>query len=314
MQIAQAPRASAILYHLLSGRGEVRPWLLPANICPIVPITFFKARVPFEFVDVSVETLHMDLEQVEVEVRRRRVGGILYAHTYGEPSTPESFFCHVKELDETVMLVDDRCLCVPTLEPVSARWADVELNSTGYAKIADLGMGGYAFLKDDVPYHQRSLLYSDSAHAAVEQAYKQAVGARQVFHYHDSDWLQTEAELPGWQAYRTQIEAELEQTLPRRAAINAVYARLLPKVVQLPEAYQTWRFNLRVPAPQPIVQALFAEGLFASTHYASLAGIMAPGRCEQAERLQAEVLNLFNDRHFDEAQAEQACAVILRNL
>ena len=65
MQIVQAPRASAILYNLLKSRENSEPWLLPANICPIVPITFFKAGVPIEFVDISVENLHMDLELAE---------------------------------------------------------------------------------------------------------------------------------------------------------------------------------------------------------------------------------------------------------
>ena len=81
MQIIQAPRASAILYHLLVSQEEKHPWLLPANICPIVPITFLKARIPFEFVDISAETLHMDLEQVEDSIKTRKYGGLLYAHT-----------------------------------------------------------------------------------------------------------------------------------------------------------------------------------------------------------------------------------------
>ncbi|MBU1662154.1 MAG: hypothetical protein KKD28_11865, partial [Chloroflexi bacterium] len=86
MQIVQAPRASAILYNLLKSQDNSRPWLLPANICPIVPITFFKAGIPIEFVDISAETLHMDLEQAEGRLERDAYGGILYAHTYGESS------------------------------------------------------------------------------------------------------------------------------------------------------------------------------------------------------------------------------------
>ena len=70
MQIIQAPRASAILYNFLKGQANTNPWLLPANICPIVPITFFKAGIPIEFVDISAETLHMDLEQAEEQLER----------------------------------------------------------------------------------------------------------------------------------------------------------------------------------------------------------------------------------------------------
>ena len=120
MQIIQAPRASAILYNLLSSQASSRPWLLPANICPIVPITFFKARVPFEFVDISAETLHMDLEQAKALVTRRKYGGLLYSHTYGELSTPNEFFTNVKSIHPELLILDDRCLCIPDLEPDAA--------------------------------------------------------------------------------------------------------------------------------------------------------------------------------------------------
>src|SRR5262245_18473479 len=116
MQIIQAPRASAILYRLLKSQASPLPWLLPANICPIVPITFFKARVPFEFVDISTATLHMDLEQVEALIKTRKYGGLLYAHTYGESSTPVEFFTNAKSLNPALLIIDDRCLCIPDLE------------------------------------------------------------------------------------------------------------------------------------------------------------------------------------------------------
>ena len=65
MQIVQASRASAILYNLLKSQTNTHPWLLPANICPIVPITFFKAGVPIEFVDISAETLEPPAHQTK---------------------------------------------------------------------------------------------------------------------------------------------------------------------------------------------------------------------------------------------------------
>src|SRR5512134_3607944 len=137
MQVVQAPRASAILYSVLVSGRQKRPWLLPANICPIVPITFLKAQVPFEFVDISPQTLHMDLEQVEALIRAHRFGGLLYAHTYGEASTPNHFFESLKMLSPELTIIDDRCLCRPALEPDPASQADIQLYSTGYAKIVD---------------------------------------------------------------------------------------------------------------------------------------------------------------------------------
>ena len=46
-------RGAAVLYYFLKGNNSGRPFLLPANVCPIVPLTFFKAGVPFEFVDID---------------------------------------------------------------------------------------------------------------------------------------------------------------------------------------------------------------------------------------------------------------------
>jgi len=110
MKMVQAPRASVILYNMLKSQDNSNPWLLPANICPIVPIAFYKAGVPFVFMDISAETLHMDLEQAEGRLKRGKVGGVLYAHTYGEPSTPVEFFQSVQSRYPEVLLVDDRCL------------------------------------------------------------------------------------------------------------------------------------------------------------------------------------------------------------
>jgi dTDP-4-amino-4,6-dideoxygalactose transaminase len=313
MKIIQAPRASAILYNLLLSRADVRPWLLPANICPIVPLTFFKAGVPFETVDISAETLHIDLQQVEEHLRQGSYGGLLYAHTYGEPSTPNVFFRLLKSRYPDLLIIDDRCLCIPDLEPDPQMAADVALYSTGYAKIVDLGSGGYAFVKDSLAYRSYPLPFEPRDYESIERSYKQALQDKK-FVYQDSNWLQTQADLPVWEDYRRRIADALEDTLDHRKSLNAIYAELLPAEIQLPAAYQTWRFNIRVENQERILRAIFAAGLFASSHYASLAGIMAPGRCPHAEALASEVVNLFNDHHFDPQKARRVCHIILENL
>ena len=314
MQIIQAPRASAILYNLLKSQNNQTPWLLPANICPIVPVTFFKAGVPIEFVDISAETLHMDLEQVERRLERGEYGGVLYSHTYGEPSTPNGFFQTVKSHYPDLMLVDDRCLCVPDLEPPQEMFADLTLYSTGYAKIVDLGFGGYAFMKDDLTYHSENLPFSPLAHEEIEREYKQAIQNRTPYVYTDSAWLQTNADLPAWYDYRQKIEDSLEISLQHRDALNAIYENLLPQEIQLAKEYQSWRFNLRLKNKDRMLNSIFSAELFASSHYASLAGIMAPDQCAQAEVLASEIINLFNDHYFDVQKAEGVCAVIMENL
>ena len=313
MQIIQAPRASAILYHLLSSQTSPLPWLMPANICPIVPITFFKARVPFEFVDISAETLHMDLEQAEALIKTRKYGGVLYAHTFGEASTPVEFFSSAKSIDHELLIVDDRCLCIPDLEPDINSPADVSLYSTGYAKIVELNFGGYAFMNENTQYQPIHLTFNSQAHDELEKSYKEVVSQHARFIYHDTHWLETDTNLPTWYDYRNQIESYLTSSLTQRSILNDIYASSLPAEIQLPQAYQTWRFNIRVKNKKRIMDALFRAKLFASSHYASLMGIMAEGHAQQAEKLADEVINLFNDHHFSVEQAEQVCAIIMEN-
>jgi dTDP-4-amino-4,6-dideoxygalactose transaminase len=271
MRVIHAPRASAILYQLLAGRKRRHPWLMPANICPIVPETFINAGVPFEFVDISETTLHMDLDQAADRMTRRQIAGVLYAHTYGEASTPNSFFSFARSLHPEILTVDDRCLCRPEFEVSST--ADVVLFSTGYAKIVDLNFGGYAFVQNNVRLSKMNA---------------------------------ANAEVPDWGSYRTQIKAKLASSLSQRAMLNEIYRSCLPAEIQLPAAFQQWRFNIRVRNKFEVMREIFNNGLFASSHYAAL------GRAPQAQALASEVINLFNDHHFDAQKAERVCEIVLK--
>ncbi|HEX6035117.1 MAG TPA: hypothetical protein VFY83_11805 [Anaerolineales bacterium] len=313
MQSVQAPRASAILYSLLVNRRDKSPWLLPANICPIVPITFLKARIPFQFVDISPQTLHMDLEQAEELIKNGKFSGVLYAHTYGEASTPNEFFEVLKSLAPDLMIIDDRCLCVPDLAFDPLNKADIQLYSTGYAKIVDLNFGGYAFMVDELHYQSAHLAFRAQDHEEIEKAYKAAVSQREKFVYQDGDWLETDGSIPAWEEYCGRIKKSLAGSLEHRASLNHIYASMLPTEIQLPAPLQTWRFNIRVHDRQRILDAIFSSGLFASSHYASLAGIMDDGRAPKAENLERRIINLFNDHHFSLDQAERVCRIILEN-
>lgn len=312
MKLIQASRASAVLYNLLVARADPRPWLLPANICPIVPVTFCKARVPFEFVDISPDTLHMDLARAQELIKGCKFGGLLYAHTYGEISTPAGCFSAFKQLAPGLLIVDDRCLCIPDLEPAGC--ADVTLYSTGYAKIVELNSGGYAFLRDEIEYSPASLPFNPEALAAIEKTCRQVIRERKRWFYRDSDWLDLGAPAKTWPDYSLEIEKQRRVSLDHRALLNRVYQSRLPKEIQLPHNYQTWRFNIRVKNKARILEAIFKAGLFAGSHYASLAGIMTDSRAPFAEALAGEVINLFNDHHFDLQMAERTCALILENL
>ncbi len=316
MRTILAPRASTILYNLLQGLASRKRFLLPANICPIVPITFFKAGVQVEFVDISPATLNMDMEAVEACLARgpESYGGVLYAHTYGDPSTPSAAFRRLSARFPDLLIIDDRCLCVPDLDPPWPGEAQVILYSTGYAKIVDIGFGGYAFVQDHVSYASRSLRFRQSDLEAVEAGYKRAIDLGQPYLYQDSDWLQTDLPLPTWPEYRRTVMDALQPSLDLRRRINAVYNSRIPPELQLPPEFQLWRFNLRLPGKRRPLEEIFAAGLFASSHYAPLDGIMGSGAGQNARLLADQVINLFNDRHYTLEMAEKTAEIVSRSI
>lgn len=317
MKTVLAARASAILYNLLLSRADGRPFLLPANVCPVVPLTFLKAKVPFEFVDITSEDLHMDLEACQrlLSANEGSYGGLLYVHSYGDPSTPKECFAEIKEANPDLLLIDDRCLCVPDLEPDGSPAADVVLYSTGYAKIVDLGIGGYAFLDEKTIYDEREPPpFRPPAWEQIEQDYKLCLETGSPYKYVDSDWLQTEADLSSWSRYSERVRNNLKISLIQRRHINAVYDELIPEERRLPPDYQQWRYNVRVKDSKRTLSAIFSGGLFASSHYQSLPGIFGPGTGPKADELAHHVVNLFNDHHYSPEMAEKTARLVLGSL
>jgi Ca-activated chloride channel family protein len=66
-----------------------------------------------------------------------------------------------------------------------------------------------------------------------------------------------------------------------------------------------------VAAAYERLQQIFAAGLFASSHYRSLVGIMGEGTGAHASDLDMCVVNLFNDHHFTVEMAERTAHIIL---
>jgi hypothetical protein len=258
----------------------------------------------------------MDLDQAEACLRTASVnyGGLLYAHTYGNPSTPSGFFELVKGRWPELTLIDDRCLCIPQAKPESPTLADVVLFSTGYAKIVDLGYGGFAFVQDHVTCMHQSLPFDAEDLKTLESDYKSRIRAGLAYSYRESSWLQTDSSLPSWQDFANELSAATSGTLSHRRSLNAVYNSLVPRELQLPEAFQIWRFNLRLEHKAELLEAIFSAGLFASSHYASMVGIMGSGKDENARVLARQVINLFNDEHYTLDMAERTARVVRRSL
>ncbi|MBL8253258.1 MAG: hypothetical protein JNJ76_06630, partial [Candidatus Competibacter sp.] len=160
--LVQAQRAAAILYNVLRARRDARPFLLPAAICPIMPITFIKAHQPFQLLDCDPRDRGMD-QAVCLEALRRsptEFAGVLYVRPYGALADCSGFFRAIRTIRSDLLIVDDRCLCQPDSMGTSCDpSADVTLYSTGYGKLVDLGAGGFAHLAESVAYGIESLRF-----------------------------------------------------------------------------------------------------------------------------------------------------------
>lgn len=316
--IVFAARACSILYDLLLSRGDERPFLMPANVCPIVPVTFLEAGRGFELVDIAEPTLGIDPDACLDRLRKEpgRLGGLLYVRPYGSERDADPFFRRVKELQPDLLLIDDRCLCRPDCEGSRVSpWADATLFSTGQVKHVDLGYGGFAHVREGVSWRRSGPRpYREAALDEVARRYERAISGKRPFAGADEGWLDLRVPEISWEKHCRRTARELRRADAHKRRLNAIYANALPREIQMAPEHQSWRFNIRVPAPERLVERLFAAGLFASRHYAPLGGAFGEGSFPVAERLHAEVVNLFNDRYFDEERAARTAGLVLRHL
>lgn len=309
-------RATGILFNFLRAVEPAGVFLMPGNVCTVVPLAFLKARRPFELVDLSPATLAIDEAQVLDRLARRpaHYAGVIVVRPYGAVRATEKFFRRLKRLKPDLLIVDDRCLASPQFTCPSGSAADLILYSTGYAKVVDVGWGGFGFLRRELPYARATAAYAPEALARLDRRSKSKVAAQAPFRYRDSAWLDLAPPAERWETYRRQVTGRLGPVLRHKAALNAIYAAGLPRRLQLARAFQGWRFNVRVPRKDALLERIFAAGLFASSHYAPLGGVFGGARLSVAAALHAEVVNLFNDHHVTAADARQLVCIVRAHL
>ena len=273
-KLVTAYRASKILYNFLKSNQERidAPFLIPANVCSNVPETLDEAGVKYRFVDIDARTLCMD-EKYVLE-HAKEISGIVMVHTYGVEFGFEEFNQQLREKNPAILIVDDRCLCMPSFEEETYD-ADLVLYSFSEKKQVNLGKGSMAYVSENVRYDECPI-------------------PAQSF-LTNEEWTLNEG----------QVLAAMDAAIAHKEKLNAIYRKALPKNIQLPEAYQHWRFNILVPNKEVMMQAIFDAGLFASGHYAPQSD-----ECPVAAKLHEHVINLFNDEYVTEEQAIRTCEVI----
>ena len=276
MKLLTANRAIKLLYNFLKVNNITGKVLLPANICPEVVKTLHYAGMTTQFVDLQVETLCMHQEAVLTAAKDASM--LLFVHTYGIEHDFYSFFDQVREQNPDIIIVDDKCLCLPDLD-VKDSAADLVLYSTGERKLVSLGGGAIGYLADQWEYDE----------VEVEE----------------SELLSNEL----WLLDPKQLYMRIDTVIAHKEKLNSIYRAMLPEAMQLPDAYQHWRFNILVPNKDQILAALAAEDIPAESPSPAL-----DEACVVASNLHTLAIHLLNDKRLTQEQAVRACEIICERL
>lgn len=272
----EAYRANKILYDFIKSNGVIGNVIVPANVCQSVVDTLLLTGMTPLFVDISSDTLCADETLVKRVVQNASM--FVFIHSYGVECNCPQWVFELRNLNPNIIIVDDCCLCLPRLN-VEDNMADLVLFSLCKKKQVDMGIGGLGFMAEkwkycDMPVSENSVLSNEKWHPDFDR-----------------------------------IMEQKERVIMHKTHINQVYCSMLPSNIQFPDEFQNWRFNIRIQNKQKVLQEIFNNGLFASSHYPSHAD-----RCLVAVDLYDNVINLFNDFYYSEEQATKTCDIIIKCL
>jgi len=273
-------RAATVLYNVLTNIKQ-KKFLLPLNVCPIVPDTFLKANKEFEFVDISLTTLCMDEELVfQKIVEDKSIDGILFVKTFGIEFDVEPFYKKIKEHNKEIFIIDDMCPSVQRFDcDIENSFADMKLFSSGYSKYIDIGYGGYGFVKEN----QFKEIFEDKTTLTSFVEYKQI------------------------------IQEKIPLMKQHKATLNRLYKEKIDIKYHLGEVWNGWRFSLLVENKEEILEEVFkVDGLFASSHYPQVDYnyVKNPVQNSNTNIIHSQIINLFNDFRYDIDKAEQTIEII----
>jgi len=274
-------RAATILFEVLATIGKHTKFLLPLNICPIVPDTFIKADVKFEFVDINPVTLCID-EDLALKMIKSdsTINGLLFVRTFGIEINPKSFYRRLKKLNPEFFIIDDQCLSMPNFDlDLDKTYASLTLFSSGYSKYVDIGYGGYGFLKDD----KFKGIFQDNSN--------------------NSAFLN----------YKSIITNKIPLIREHKYKINAIYREEIPKGLHLGRAFESWRFSILINDKEQLLKKIFQhKGLFARSHYKPIDSKYTkyPTQNSNAQIISNKIINFFNDFRFTKEKAAQCAQIV----
>jgi len=285
-------RASAVLYRFLRSRpGEKKKVILPVNICDIVPAIILKSGFQIEFVDIDPQDLCPDENGIFhiLNNQPEEISGILYNYTYGIELDKSPFFTKLQEEFSNIWVIQDKCSNVPVADTSYAN-TDLTLFSTGYAKHADIGFGGFGIFRSD--FNETDKMPGTFDIQTESNQYSVSIRSKKM--------------LP--EQYFRSVRDQRAAVGIHKGRLNKIYSDNLADEIQMKDAYNTWRFNILADKKEKILKELFNHNLFASSHFKPLSKDRAA--FANAFELHDKVINLFNDFYYTEDQAFQTCKII----
>ena len=302
-------RASTVLCNFLKSNHYDKPFLLPANVCPVVPLSFMKAEVKFDFIDID-ETHAMNTRECIEKIKDSSYSGILFVNAYGRAFNNEQFYAELKSVDSTFCIIDDRCLCIPDLREDSVPYVDLELYSTGYAKYAELSYGGWGIINERFRYTHYDWKYNKEFQNEQDIYLKKCLLSDKQYSWKDVPWLDSCPLQEEISTYSSKVNNLIQETIKHKEIINNIYCEYLPKELQWDLDYANWRFMIEVDNRDYVVNKIFDEKLFAGKNFPSVSMLFKGIHMRGAEQESNRIINLFNDFRVDEDFAYRICSII----
>jgi dTDP-4-amino-4,6-dideoxygalactose transaminase len=273
-------RAATVLYKVLSNIKN-KKFLLPLNVCPIVPDTFFKANKEFEFIDINLKTLCIDEDLILQKIANdKTIDGVLFVKTFGITLDNSKLYSKIKAMNTNIFIIDDMCPSIQEFDyQINDSDVDLALFSSGYSKYIDIGYGGYGFVKNSDFYK----IFQDKYPTKEFQEYKQ------------------------------KILTLIPKMKEHKKSLNAIYKKNIDKKYWLGEDFNNWRFSILVDNKEEILEAIFKQkNLFASSHYPQIDYnyVQEAQKNTNTDKVHSKILNLFNDFRYDAIKAQQTADII----
>jgi len=298
-------RASSVLYNFLEQNTSVagKKWLIPINVCKVVPLTFYSANAHFKYCDITALDLFIDLSNQDFN----EVHGILVIAPYGATINARitKQLTKIKVSHPEILVIFDLCLSMPVTSKPNSDIPDLVLYSSGYSKPVDIGHGGFGYSRFKVENNKKGV----QVEAIQKENFEEQIlklGNGDIIGY-KADWLDLELNNLNSKSYFSEIKDEFDGSKEHRRCLISIYQAMLPKRILLKDEYQSWRFNVLVPNKEELLISISNAGLFASTHYAMAQPMH---NMPVAFELSKFVLNLFFDSYFTEEKAISICKVI----